>query len=399
MNNDSKYLIKLARIIDRGLQIDWGDGHQSRFHPIWLRHQCECEHCGTPVNAVRALRLHHIPDDISIKHCELDHQTIKTIWSEKGHLSQYNARWLRDHCYSERERKARKHQPILWDSSITENSPVFDFRDAEANSSTRLTMLETVADYGFCKIENLPVEPAQSHRLINLVGVQRQTHFGSYTLSKKPSVNNVGDITHELPPHSDETYRTSTIGITVFQVMRPSSDGGHSTLMDGFEAARRLQEQFPDDYTRLTRLPIFTQRYDPDHADGELPRWYQCRLPMIQLDADGDISGVRINERQISPIDLPASQIDDCYRAIRRLMSIVYNPDLLISFALKTGEGLLINNQRLLHGRTAFEAEKPGRSMLTSSVDLEDFYSNLRVLSSQLIPDQPQRTYSQGLVV
>jgi gamma-butyrobetaine dioxygenase len=72
--------------------------------------------------------------------------------------------------------------------------------------------------------------------------------------------------------------------------MQPSSKGGHSTLMDGFEAIRRLQEQSPDDYELLTRTPILTQRYDPDHAEGELPRWYQCRLPMIQLDADGDIS-------------------------------------------------------------------------------------------------------------
>ena len=399
MTSDSRYQIKQAAVVENALLIDWNDGHQSRFHPIWLRHQCECELCGTPMNAVRALRLHHIPEDISIAKLNIDDQEIKIGWSKDGHRSTYRARWLRDHCYSESERRARKHQPILWDKSIAQNPPVFDFNQAESDSAVRLAMLEAVCDYGFCKIENLPGNMEQSQRLIDLVGTQRQTHFGTYTLSKKSSINNVGDITHELPPHCDETYRTSTIGITVFQVMRPSSDGGHSTLMDGFEAARRLRDQCPEDFHLLTRRPVFTQRYDPDHAEGELPRWYQCRLPMIQVDADGDVSGVRINERQISPLELPTSQIDACYKAIRRLMAIVYDPELLISFALKSGEGLLFDNQRVLHGRTAFEVEQPGRSVLTSSVDLEEFYSNLRVLSSQLKPDQPLKTYSQGLVV
>ncbi|MGI9291769.1 MAG: TauD/TfdA family dioxygenase [Gammaproteobacteria bacterium] len=398
-STDSRYLINQAEIADHGLQVDWGDGHQSHFHSVWLRHQCECDACGTPMNAVRALRIHHIPEDISIASFEFNHQQVKIGWSQGAHHSTYKARWLRDHCYSDGERKLRKHRPVLWDASIGQNPPVFNFKEAEADSATRLAMLESVCDYGFCKIENLSGNMDESNRLIELVGTQRQTHFGNYQLSKKSSINNVGDIKHELQPHCDETYRTSTIGITVFQVMQPSSEGGESTLMDGFEAARRLRQNFPSEFELLTRTPVFAQRYDPDHAEGELPRLYQCRLPMIRLDADGDISGVRINERQMAPLDLPANQIEPCYRAIRHLMKIVYDPDLLITFSLKKGEGLLFDNQRVLHGRTAFEAEQPGRSVLTNSVNLEDFYSNLRVLTTQHKPDQPPRTYAQGLVV
>ena len=399
MNIDSRYQIKQTDIVKHGLQVDWDDGHQSHFHPVWLRHQCECESCGTPMNAVRALRIHHIPEDISITNIEFDHQQVNVVWSGEDHHSEYTARWLRDHCYSDSERNKRKHQPILWDASIGQNPPVFDFVEAQRDSAARLEMLDAVCDYGFCKVENLPGTLGESERLISLVGTRRQTHFGNYQLSKKPAINNVGDIKHELPPHCDETYRTSTIGITVFQVMRASSEGGHSTLMDGLEAVRRLHGQFPDAYDLLTRVPVFTQRFDPDHAEGELPRWYQCRLPMIQLDAEGDVSGVRINERQMAPLDAPSELIEPCYRAIRQLMKIVYDPDLLISFALKKGEGLLFNNQRVLHGRTAFKAEQPGRSVLTNSVDLEDFYSNLRVLTSRLKPDQPPCAYAQGLVV
>ena len=110
------------------------------------------------------------------------------------------------------------------------------------------------------------------------------------------------------------------------------------------------------------------------------------------------IRDIRLNRQQMSTLDSPAGEIDACYRAIRRLMKIVYDPELLINFALKTGEGLLFNNQRILHGRTAFTAEQPGRSVLTGSVDLEEFYSNLRVLSSRYKPDEIPKTYAQGLV-
>ena len=399
MINNPNYRITQASCSDSGLYIEWADGHQSHFHPIWLRHQCECLACGTPLNAVRALRIHHIPSDISISNLEFDQQLIKLVWLGDNHYSEYTAKWLRNHCYSDEERSRRKHRPVLWDASIEINPPTFDFLEAESNPQIRLEMLETVCDYGFCKIVNQPGQMDESHRLIELVGTQRHTHFGSYQLSKKTSINNVGDIRHELSPHCDETYRTSTIGITVFQVMQPSSEGGASTLVDGFEAARRFREKFPDEFTLLTHTPVFAQRYDPDHAEGELPRLYQCRLPVIKLDSDGDIAGVRINERQISPPDLPANQVEPFYCAIRKLMKIVYDTELLITFPLQKGEGLLFDNQRVLHGRTAFKAEEPGRSVLTCSVDLEEFYSNLRMLTQQLKPNQSPKTYNLGLVV
>ena len=399
MSNKIRYQIKQASIVSRELKVDWGDGHASRFHPIWLRHQCECELCGTPINAVRDLRLHHIPEDIAPIDLNFDNAGVTLRWSNNQHASSYAARWLRDHCYSETERARRKHRPVLWDADIEKNPPTFDFGETEADSKVRLKMLQAICDYGFCRVDNLPAGTKQSTRFIELVGQQRRTHFGTYKLSKKASINNVGDITSELPPHCDETYRTSTIGITVFQVLRPSNEGGHSTLVDGFEAVRRFAAQYPEDFQLLARTPIKTQRYDPDHTDDELPHWYICHLPMIQLDADGDVSGVRINERQISPLDIPAEQIDGCYRAIRRLMAIVYDPALLIRFPLQAKQGLIFNNQRVLHGRTAYKSEQPGRSVLTRSVDLEEFYSNLRVLSLQHDNERSSQTYAQGLVV
>ena len=395
----SRYAISAARLEEGALIVDWADGHRSRFHAIWIRHQCACEDCGTPITAVRGLRLHHIPEDIAAVSLTRSGDRLTLAWSHQDHRSSFAARWLRDHCYSAEERARRKHKPRLWDSALQAAAPFASLAEAEAEPRARLKMLETLRDYGFVKVTDVPTELGQADRLIEIVGRQRQTHYGTYRLSKKRSVDNVGDITAALDPHIDETYRLSTIGITVFQVLRPSAEGGASTLVDGFEVVRRLRERHPEDFELLKRLPVISQRYDAARNSGGEARWYVSRMPVIKLDQDGDVSGIRLNERQISPLDIDADLVEPCYRALRRVFEIAYDPALRLTFALEAGEGLLFDNQRVLHGRTAFSPEEPARAVLTSSVDLEEFHSSLRLLQWSLDPERLPMMLCQGMAV
>ena len=115
---------------------------------------------------------------------------------------------------------------------------------------------------------------------------------------------------------------------------------------------------------------------------------------MIRVDEDQEVCGIRVNERQIAPIDLPYDQVVPTYCALQNFLKIIYDPSLMISFPLEKGDGLIFNNHRVLHGRTAFKLENPGRQVLTNSVDLEDFYSNLWILKGRLQPEEPIQTYS-----
>lgn len=93
----------------------------------------------------------------------------------------------------------------------------------------------------------------------------------------------------------------------------------------------------------------------------------------------------RLNERQVAPLDAPAHQIDTCYRALR------------LTFKLQAGEGLIFDDQRVFHGRTVFSPEEPTRSVLTSPVDLEEFYSNIRLLRTSLEEGASPITYGQEM--
>ena len=395
---DPRYVIASAAIEGGSLVLGWRDGHRSDFHPLWLRHHCGCDVCGTALNAVRGLRLHHIPGDIAARLEESGDESVTLIWSPDGHRSRYAARWLRDHCYSDAERARRKQRPILWDRRIGNDRLCASMIACERTPEARLALLEAVRDYGFCAVSDAPLDADQAGRLIELVGPQRRSHYGTYTLSSKKTVDNVGDITAALDPHVDETYRLSTIGITVFQVLRPSAKGGFSTLVDGFEAVRRLRTAWPEDFELLTRLPITGERRDAAQNSGGQAKWYCATMPMIRTDFDGDVSGVRFNERQIAPLDVPGELIEPGYRALRRLFEILYDPDLRLTFELRAGDGLIFDNQRILHGRTAFEPEAPARSVLTSSVDIEEFHSSLRLLTESLRGTAPPLRLTQGMV-
>lgn len=397
MTNELRNRIDSASIRNRGLDVHWADGHRSHYHPMWLRHQCECTDCGTSLDGVRGIRIHHIAENIAVYGVTLSASEVNIAWSADAHRSSYDNRWLRNHCYTDAERALRKHRPVLWDASIAETFPVADYEQARNNPQARLDLLQTVNDFGFCKIINAPTDASQATRLIELIGPQRQTHYGTYQLARKKTVDNVGDTTGALDPHIDETYRLSHIGITVFQVLHPSSSGGDSTLVDGFEAARRLRESSPDDFDLLCRLPITTHRYDQASSGERNPRWYVSRLPLIRLDDENEVCGVHFNERQIAPLDLPADLVAPCYTALRKIFDILYAPELRLTFRLAAGEGLVFNNQRIPHGRTGFTAEQPPRSVLTSSVDIEEFHSSLRILQASLGYEGPQIAYSQGM--
>ena len=138
---DPRYVIASAAMKDGSLAVHWQDGHQSHFHPHWLRHQCGCSHCGTAITAVRGIRLHHIPEDITARLEDSRDDAVVLAWSPDEHRSRYAARWLRDHCYSDAERARRKHRPLLWDRRIGNGCPRASMARCERDPETRLALL------------------------------------------------------------------------------------------------------------------------------------------------------------------------------------------------------------------------------------------------------------------
>ena len=363
------------------VRIAWGDGHESRFHAIWLRYNCDCEGCGATVTGIRPLRLTHVPADIAVAAAAIDDDGRLALDWPDGHRTVFEAAWLRAHCYTAVERERRRFQPVLWGPEIAADPPSADYDAVRGDEAELLGMYEKIRDYGFVWLRGVPADVDETEKVTRLLGVMQITNYGGiYDFVSQPEARVYGDTGNKLEPHTDEPYRYWPPAITLFHLIKPSDDGGgHSILMDSFRLAGMLRSRDPEGFHLLSHLPQYFHR---DVRDGE--REFRCAARIFSLDFEGNVEGFRLLDRGAGPLDLPEDMIEPYYAALRGLLEIIYDEDEQLVLPLEAGDLLIFNNQRVMHGRTAFDRGEGGRHMRSCSVDLDEFHARLRMLSRRL---------------
>ena len=370
---DRRFQVASRHHDDTALTIDWGDGHQSRYPAIWLLEACDCERCGSTQTAVRHVRLTDKPERPRINGCDVDAATLVVDWGD-AHLSRYRLDWLRTMCLCETSRRQRKFQPQPWGSEMAAQLPYMNYDSLRDSADRHLDFLESILYRGFAILQGVPAEREHTTEIAGLVGKLRLTNYEIYELESKPNPQIVGDMALALNAHTDEPYRVDPPAITFFHVIQQSTDGGASTLIDGFRLAEVFRKQNPAAFELLASVPA---RFHRSLIEGRL---FEYQNPIIQIDSDGDITSLRLLDRALAPVDCAPEQVEPFYRAVRELLSLVYAGEGMIEFKLGAGEMLVFNNQRLMHGRTAFDPATSKRHIRSCHVDLDEFYSRLRIL-------------------
>ncbi len=361
---------------DQPLTIRWADGHESRFPPLWLLNACSCGMCGDTESAVRHVRLTDYPRRPAVSGARVTGDgSIEIGWIDNpNHVSRFDPAWLRNHCLSPKERERRRFKPTLWGADMAARLPYMSYPELRDDGDRHLAFLETLRDVGFAILRGVPPSKEETPAIAGLVGALRMTNYGIYELQSKPDPEIVADMTVALDPHTDEPYRHDPPSITFFHVLAQSEDGGASTLVDGLHAAELLRRRDPDAFDMLTRVPIGFHR---TLREG---RSFHMAAPVIRTERDGRVSGIRILDRGMAPLDVPPDQVEPVYDSLRAFLSILYDGEGMITVKLRSGEMLVFNNQRLLHGRTAFDPGRGTRHIRSCHVDLDEFHSKLRVM-------------------
>jgi gamma-butyrobetaine dioxygenase len=156
-----------------------------------------------------------------------------------------------------------------------------------------------------------------------------------------------------------------------------SPDGGESLFADGFALAEHLRSSQPDDFARLssTAVPF---RYRSKDADLYAER------PLIQLRCDGQVSAVHYNNRSIAPLAAGHHRTEAFYAAYRRFAELLKQSSFQMRYRLKAGELVLFDNQRILHGRTAFTSARHPRHLRGCYLTRDSVYSETALLRSRL---------------
>jgi gamma-butyrobetaine dioxygenase len=173
--------------------------------------------------------------------------------------------------------------------------------------------------------------------------------------------------------HTDNPYREPVPGFQVLHALIASPDGGESLFGDGFAMAEHLRAAAPEDFARLARTPVpFLYR----SKDAEL----YAERPLIQLSCAGGVSAVHYNSRSIAPLRLAAADTRAFYSAYRRFAALLRDPQFHLQLRLRDGDLVVFDNQRTLHGRTAFSSARYPRHLRGCYLTRDSVYSEAALL-------------------
>jgi gamma-butyrobetaine dioxygenase len=298
---------------------------------------------------------------------------LRVRWSD-GHVSDYAADWLHLHELSLAARRARQKQPTLWTRELLGRLPVADWPAVQADPTTELAWLEQYAALGFGLLRQVPCTPGMVAEVGDRLGFVRVTNYGRlFDVKSVPNPTNLAYTAVGLGVHSDNPYRHPSPGVQLLHCLESEAPGGDTLLVDGFQAAELLRQEDPAAFNLLARVPMNFRYAD---ASTEL----RARQTLISTDMDGMVRAVHFNNRSADWLDAPAEVAQAWYQAYRKFASILKRPALELVFRLAPGDCVVMQNDRTLHGRTAFDPGRGRRHLQGCYIDGDAMESRRLVL-------------------
>ena len=81
------------------LMIKWEDGEESNFNYLWLRDNCPTAHDKDSNH--RMFNILNVSQNLQAKNYKINNEGKLVIeWNEGNHISHYDPKWLRENCYT-----------------------------------------------------------------------------------------------------------------------------------------------------------------------------------------------------------------------------------------------------------------------------------------------------------
>lgn len=329
------------------------DGARHRFHAIWLRDNAQDEKTRAPGNGQRLITLGDIPANTALSKAWIEDAQVHLTFEPEGCTIAFDTDWLAQNAYDKPVHKTRGWTSsciTTWDATLAANIPLADFSEVGRNRDALANWLAGVRRYGFGKLGGGPVKPEALLEVAALFGYVRETNYGKY-FEVRTEVNptNLAFTGLGLQAHTDNPYRDPVPTLQILYCLENSAEGGESMVVDGFRAAERLRSENPRGFELLAR---YCARFEYAGTSGVHLR---SRRPMIELSPDGEMTGIRFNNRSAAAItDVPFEDMADYYAAYRRLGEIIDDPAMEVTFKLSAGESFIVDNTRVLHARKGY---------------------------------------------
>ena len=151
------------------LQITWNDGEESKFNYMWLRDNCPTAH--DKDSRHRMFNILEVSKEINPKKYSLNGDgKLEIEWSEGDHTSYYDPKWLRENCYTIKNKQEYVSPYHLWDNNLeNEFSSICIEHDEVINSDEGLIKwLELLHHKGIAIVKNSPTEKKSGFEILHI---------------------------------------------------------------------------------------------------------------------------------------------------------------------------------------------------------------------------------------
>jgi gamma-butyrobetaine dioxygenase len=358
------------------LTIEYADGQRYAIHPIWLRERCQD---ASTIDLHTGQRLHD-PSDLDAR-LALSAVTQPEAGKVRVQFSDgHQADFLERDILAEAALAAGDHDlppPRLWDATLR-LAPHLRW-NSQPSDDERAQWLARFLELGFVIFSDVPVQPRQILKVASAFGFVRETNFGAlFDVRSVPAAIDLAYTSIALDPHTDNPYRWPVPGVQLLHCLVNQTSGGLSTLVDGFAAAEALRLRDAEAFRCLSRTAV-RFRYRDAATD------MVASAPLIDLDVTGRVQAVQFSPRlDFVPLQPPA-ELEAYYRARRAFDHLLRSPEFEFRFLLNPGDLVMMDNRRLLHGRTAFDPAEGLRHLQGCYIDIDGPRSLYRLLRRQRV--------------
>jgi gamma-butyrobetaine dioxygenase len=368
-----------ARREGESILLKWQDGHTSRMVLDWLRDNCTCSTC-RHANGQKLFNIHELPETLGVMEVNCDGQGLHISWSD-GHRSFYSTRWLQEHDLNpgaRAERVKRRQSRHTWNASNGQNYPRCAWSALNQDQDAEQRWLTGFHQWGFGVLTQVPLTSGAVATVGERLGHVRVTNYGRlFDVRSVPDPNNLADTALGLSVHSDNPYRHPSPGVQLLHCLMADAPGGDTLLVDGFSCAEQLRNTDAEAFALLSTWPMLF-RYRSASVD------LKARQTLITVDAEGSITAVHFNNRSSFFLDIPEDLAAKWYRAYRTFAHLLNLESNTLVLHLHPGDCIVMQNDRTLHGRTAFDPNRGARLLQGCYIDIDAMRSRSAVLDTLL---------------
>lgn len=367
------------------LRVEWQDGRVHEFASVWLRDNVRGQRDAH--NGQRLVDIADLPAAPAIRRVIAEDAAVRVEWEDNVPAALFAFDWLAEHAQPAQQNRPER-QAWVWPEAAgldaRRDFAWLSYPALSAGSQPKLDWLTQLLQSGMAFIDAVPATEEGILQAMSHLGRINETNYGQvFDVRAVPKPDNLAYSDLGLGLHTDNPYREPVPGFQALHALVTSPDGGESLFADGFALAEHLRAQCPHDFEVLTTTPV------PFHyasADADL----YAERPLIQLRCDGAIGAVHYNNRSIAPFLSTDRRAESFYASYRVFAQLLRDQRFQMRFRLRDGDLVVFDNQRIMHGRTAFTSGNHPRHLRGCYLTRDSVFSEAGLLRRRLRGSGPQ---------